>query len=288
MRGTSRQLLLSTAAFMGTLIGYGRGAYAQCALVPPSTNTYKCENAVGVTQSIPAVDNAYAYTVSGFIAGTSGSPITGSSIQISGEGAIRFVDAVAGTTLVGTTYGIEITSTGDDVGGGIDGSVYVSTNATIFGYNSGIFATNNGSGSLEIIANGDVQRADIAAIDARNAGTDLKVTTGADADIVGSIYGIYASNTGVGNTDIAAGNKVRAVDYAIYAKTSAATGALTINAVQVESFGYGIYTKHAGTGDLTITTTGEVTTDLQNNFGRDAIRAINTGGGAFDIKTYAT
>ena len=125
---------------MGTPVGYGRCAYVQCALVPPSTNTYKCENVVNVPQEITGslgagLANAYAYAVSGFSVG-SVAPVTDSAIAISGDGAIRFVDAVAGTTLVSFEYGIEITLTGNtDITVGkrvraVDYAIYAKTSAT--------------------------------------------------------------------------------------------------------------------------------------------------------------
>ncbi|MGE0007797.1 MAG: autotransporter domain-containing protein [Parvibaculaceae bacterium] len=170
---------------------------------------------------------------------TSGSPafvVTTEGVSIAGDGNIRFIDENANTSISNTTYGdtgLRVRSLGDD--GDTPGAVTIVTDGAISGSGHGIDAYNGGSGDISITVNGTV------------TGTDVDESE-YDDDIPND--GIHAENSEDGD------------DITITTGTGSA----------VSGEHNGIDARNYGSGDLTITTGGDVT---GNEF--DAIFAINNG-----------
>ena len=141
--------------------------------------------------------------------------------------------------------------------------------AEVNGADQGIFAHNEGTGTLSITATGAVGGVG-AGIIASNSlyGTDLTINV---AEVSGDgAQGIYAVNYGAGALSIAATGTVTAGATGIDALNYGA--GLTIEAAAVTGIVTGINAQNNGSGTLSITTTGTVTGT--NDYG---IRARNSG-----------
>jgi outer membrane autotransporter protein len=231
----------------------------------------------------------------------------------------------AGTTVTGGRTGIgavnggsgslHITANGDVTGTarygiyalnfGTDLSVTTGTGTTVTG-RRGIDARNNGSGSLDVIANGDVTGLNLG-ISAINAGTDLNVTTGAGTTVSGGVYGIRAFGSGA--TTVTADGDVTATNLnstGIYARNNAAGTDLSVTTgagTTVTGGSNGIFARNLGSGAMDITANGDVTgtngdgifalnfgTDLSVTtgtgttvIGSEGIEARNAGSGSLDV-----
>ncbi|CAJ1412166.1 unnamed protein product [Effrenium voratum] len=173
---------------------------------------------------------------------------------------------------------LSITATGDVTGGSYQGGIearnsVASTNLTIQAAASsgdaGIYAKNSGSGALSITATGDVVGTANHGIVARNyaAGTDLTVQAAA---VSGYFSGIEAKNFGSGALSVTASGPVTGGDFynGINAYNSAAGTDLTIQAATITGDYDGIEAENRGSGALSITATGTVTST--NRAGIDA------------------
>ncbi len=253
----SRRLwLLSSAALVGALAGYGRSAYAACvAGVPPM---FVCSDANTDQQTIEQND-ATVSTVDGFRVNTTNSL----AISITGDGALSYTDENA-SVLKAADTALFIHSNGD-VTNGNDGSVRVKTNGMLTGGNTGIDARTDGSGALTITANGDVTgtAASSKGIYARNSvkGSDVSVTTGTDSNVWGGQTGIDARNFGNGALTITAnGNVTGTSNTGIHADNNGTDLSVTTGAGSVVTGGqYGIKALNNGNGALTITANDDVT-----------------------------
>src|SRR5688572_14276377 len=157
-----RHLVLGTAiatgAFLGGYRGYIRPAFAACD--PTGGGTYQCSGAETATQAIINVENAAVVTVPGFSVDTTGTG--GNAITITGDGALSYTDA-SQSPLTAAGAALSIQSTGD-IGGGNIGSITVQTNGALIGGSYGIFAYNQGTGAINIVANGNVTGTNESAI----------------------------------------------------------------------------------------------------------------------------
>jgi uncharacterized protein with beta-barrel porin domain len=258
---------------------------------------------------------------------------TGRAIDVRGNDGTTFTDANT-STITGQTDGIfirntyngalSLTTSGTVTGTTSDGIVAQNrrgsseygedsgrpTNLTIStaavsGGSSGIYANNDGTGSLSITSTGQVTGSTGSGIEAfNNYGTSLTIMA---AGVTGDEYGIYAYNDGSGALSITATGTVTATandeSYGIYAENFGTD--LTVSAAAV-SGGYGIYAANYGTGALSVTATGAVTGSAYKgiyakNYGTDltitatnvsgvddGIEARNYGSGALSITTTGT
>ncbi|QIG47329.1 autotransporter domain-containing protein [Nordella sp. HKS 07] len=178
------------------------------------------------------------------------------TVQGYGGSGIRAENSSYGTNLIITTGAESVI-----IGHGADSEVFDAGP----GPGHGIYARNDGSGDLDITANGQVTGLDGAGIYARNSsnGINLAITTGAQSAITGSRDGIYAENYGEGNLDITVNGLVEGLDGdGIYADNDDNGVDLTVSTgAQSEVIGedYGIYAENDGRGKLEITVNGAVT-----------------------------
>ena len=135
----------------------------------------------------------------------------------------------------------------------------VTAGATVMGGTFGIYAFNNGSGFVEITANGGVAATVEDGIRAESGGTDLTVTAG--AMVTGGKSGIAANNFGTGATKIIAnGGVTGTAAYGIHVENSATATDLTVTAHATAMGGQrGILTRNEGSGATKITANGDVT-----------------------------
>ena len=161
--------------------------------------------------------------------------------------------------------------------------------SSITGATDGINARNKGSGALSITTSGTVTGAGASGkgIYARNYGSDTLsiITTGAVTATGPDGRGINAINSGTGGLSISSTSPVSgtgSTSKGIFASNSSTGTFLTISAADVSGSRFGIYARNYGSEDLSITTTGSVTsTEIFGN----GIYAFNNGDGALRIVT---
>jgi len=220
--------------------------------------------------AVTANGNVTAAAVSGIgidaynsAAGSDLSVTTGPGTTVSGgSSGITALNVGAGTLTIianGDVTGTAADGIYADIAGlGTDLSVTTGA-ATTVNSSTGIFAKNQGSGTLTINAAGNVTGTNGAGIYARNDGTDLRVTTG--STVSGTSMGIKAVNAGTGALTINTNGNVTATSgNGIYARNygtdlSVTTGASSM----VSGSGAGISAVNTGSGALTITANGDVT-----------------------------
>jgi uncharacterized protein YhjY with autotransporter beta-barrel domain len=213
----------------------------------------------------------------------------------------------ASTTITGSNrYGISarnlgtgslsVTADGDVSGGsagifaknyGTDLSITTGAGTAITGNNYGIYARNSGTGSLSVTADGDVSGGSggSAGIFAKNYGTDLSITTGAGTAITGTNnYGIYAQNRGSGSLSITADGDVSGYNLGIFARNYNGTDLLITTGTGTTITGTttrGIYARNVGTGSLSVTADGDVSSRSQGiyAYNKGADLTITTGAG---------
>ncbi len=230
---------------------------------------------------------------------TSTGQATGIIATNSPNGTSLTIDAASAT---GDKYGVfainngsaalSITTTGPATGDkyGIrafnsdDGTDLTINAADATGGNVGIVATNNGTGALSITSTGSVVGGTNGGLRASNGatGTDLTIDV-VDVTAQDSGNAIVAVNNGTGALSVTATGDVTAANvertFGINAINNSAGTDLTVAAANVTASKYGVVASNSGTGALSITTTGVVTT---SGLGRDtasAIEAANTTNG---------
>jgi outer membrane autotransporter protein len=229
------RLALHSAMAMALFGGYGRAAYANCA-VPAGSTQIVCEGAATTTQTLnDTTPNAGGLlpivTGTGFSIDTSGTYINAIDINTNGTNGISFTQS---PTLLG------------DITGGRDG----------------INASNNGAGALSITTTGAVIGISRDGIVAYNLDADSTGGISISAsEVTGAQYGIFAINYGTGTLNI---TTTGAVSGGIFARNLNAdgTGDINISATSVTGDSNGISAKNYGTGTLNITTTGAVSGDI--------------------------
>ena len=266
-----KQFLLSTAAFLGALAGYGGRAYAQCApATTPSGPTVTC--AGGPFNTPVDVDNTANANESLAVSTTAAfqvyvNTLTDTALTITGNGAVSFIDTFSDSYLLSDAgSGLIITSTGDTTPTNTAGSIYVNSQGKFYGGGGdGISAYNNGSGNIDIRIYGAYVTGSYRGIYAYNGNSakDLSVTTGPVSEITGESYGIYVSNSGAGSTTITANGEVTATyGTGIDARNGNSAKDLSVttgSGSKITGSYYGIYVSNSGTGSTTITANGEVT-----------------------------
>lgn len=149
-------------------------------------------------------------------------------------------------------------------GFGRDLKITTGAASNVIGYGNGIFARNNGTGDLTIIADGKVTGSRSYGIRARNwyAGDSLEIITGAGSEITGGLMGITARNGGAGVLTITANGVVTGRQGpGINAQNGSASNSLKIvtgAASIVTGYDDGIQANDNGSGDLEIAVGGMV------------------------------
>lgn len=209
------------------------------------------------------------------------------------------------------------------------GAVSITTNGMVDGISGyGIFAVKNGSGNLEITANDQVYggTTGIAALLIGTGAGSLTITTSAlvtgNGPIGAGIYGFNATGTGGvsidaasvtgdsagirvhnanGNTLIETSGPVTAINgRGIDSYSFGGSGSMTINTLgTVYGYTYGISADHKGSGTLTVTTTGDISSvagdgifarSYNSNMRIDVVNVAGSDSGinTFQYGTFAT
>jgi hypothetical protein len=168
--------------------------------------------------------------------------------------------SVTSTELVtgGISSGISAISYNSSSTGDVNVSAYYATGGAF-----GIFARNDGAGSISITSAGDITGTFGAGISAQNMGAtggDLVIST----NVVSGTSGINAQNNGTGILSITSvgsvtGSGSRGIDAS---NTGNASGDLTILATHVSGYGEAIAARNYGSGSLSVTSTGDVSSSL--------------------------
>lgn len=278
-----RGLLWGTAAMAGGLMGYGRAAYAACAVT--TSPSYLCTGSNTATQSI-TTSGAQVTTDPTFSVDTRPPGSGGDGVDVNADGDISFTDA-NGALITGADTGLYMNGTGSgsvtaDVNGSVSGfkdngiqadnnaggtslSVTARAGSSIYGYENGISADNGGTGALSITADGSVTGQYGEGILARSEDGSgaLTVTTGSNSSVTGEYFGLHAVNYGHGSTtvtvdgtvhaDVYSGVQVDGFSYSDVKVTQGATSHISGN--------YGVVVNSGGTGTVTITADGTITAD---------------------------
>ncbi|WP_127960200.1 autotransporter outer membrane beta-barrel domain-containing protein [Serratia microhaemolytica] len=170
--------------------------------------------------------------------------------------------------------------------------------ADAYAESTALLLINNGSGSLTLTASGELLSTHEEAVLVDNSGTDVTVQVNR---AIGQSSGIDTNNQGTGATVITSSGLVEGKEmYGIHAKQHSAGTDVTIQVVDVKSKEQGILAENQGSGALSITSSGNVTsltgkaiearnagTDLTINAANVTgdISAVNTGSGVLSITT---
>jgi len=170
---------------------------------------------------------------------------------------------------------------------GRDLTVNTGAQSDITGYRFGIDARSSGTGDIIINANGTVTAIDGEGIHAFNSeGRDLMITTGADSDITGNMFGIRGRNDGTGDLAITVnGDVTGTVREGVYAFANSAANNLTVTiaAGNVVKGGYdGVEARSTGRGALNVKVYGEVTGTVEKG-----IWVVNYAGTSATVTTGA-
>jgi len=290
-----RLLLLSGAALLGALSGYGRSAYAQVAGgLCTDTIASGLVTCTGSSTAAQSINQNVGSATGGLAVSVTPAPLqvdtaAGNALTITGYGAVSFTDSYGASYLdsndAGGSTALAITSSGTAT----PGSVTVETSGTLNGNLRGIDAVNEGDGATSITIAGNGEVTSVLAltsigINARNgtalapAGTTLTVITGAGTEVRGAQHGIRAANYGSGLLTVEANGKVFGTNPASAGRgisTYSLAGANITTAAGSVTQGYqqGIAATDRGSGTLTIEANGTV-------LGTDssALSADKTGG----------
>jgi len=236
---------------VGVVAGYGRRAYANCTSTGGSN--ILCSGA-STSQAVSAA-NANVTTAAGFSVTT----VSTNALRITGSGNLTYTD--------------------------VNASSLTSTNAASF-----VLSMQNSApgGSLTITTNGDItgNGATARGIFALNVASSTDISVTASGTVTGMTYGIFARNYGTGATSVTANGDVSALGAsggrsAILARGAATGTDVTVTtgaSTTVTGNRYGIFALNAGTGTLTITTSGDVTGNQDSG-----IYARHSGGGSIAI-----
>jgi outer membrane autotransporter protein len=256
---------------------------ANAACVEGPEAIYVCSTDETTTQSLTGGDQEILDVSlgSGLTFDTTNS--TGAAFDLQAEGGIRFTNNYADTSISGKTVGLYLFM--DSPQEGNSGAITITTAGDVNGSDAGIRAQNNGSGALSITSTGQVTAiSEIGSrgtgIDAYNSssGTDLTITT--TAEVKGRGTGIQAQNNGSDALSITSTGQVTGeIHEGIDAYNSSSGTDLTITTTaEVKGRGAGIQAQNNGSGALSITSTGQVTST--NNYMEGAgIDADNSSSG---------
>jgi len=271
------------------LVAFLSGASLAALSIAASAQTLSGEQTV--TQTFSA-DDLNVATDATFSVTT----LTGSAIDLSSTNSLIFTDNYQSVIngldsgIYAVNYGtgaLSITSTGTVTATGVSsggiqaenyGTDLTVTSNNVTGGLYGLWALNDGNGALSITSTGTVTAISAGGngIYAQNGstGNNFTVTTN---NVTADFYGIIASNYGAGALSITSAGTVTSISrLGIFAQNFSTGTNLTVTANNVTSVGYGIYGDNRGTGALSITSTGTVSTTGTNGYG---IFALNRSTG---------
>jgi len=179
----------------------------------------------------------------------------GGIVALNEPGSTGAVTIITSGAVAGTT-GIGILASNYD---GTDLSV--TSHAKVTGGTYGISAFSaNGTGSLEIVANGDVEGISGMGIFTRNNAASTGPLSITSEGVTGGTTGIYARNYGTGAFEIVAnGDVVGSGSFGVYARNyNPNSTTLSIISEGVTGGSHGIFAYSYGTGALTVVANGDV------------------------------
>ena len=328
--GTPLIVNLDETATVNTTVGGGSGGTAIQAFGNAGTDFVQAADGgeiIGSAFGIEAStsEGTLSVTTTGIVAGLEYSGISASN-GANAEGiAINAVETFGGEIGIAAenrgSGSLSITTTGETVGASVAGifaqnyanaaDLTIIAGGDTGGQQYGIFSRNGGSGALSISTAGSTVGIEFDAINAANAasGTDLEIVTGGFT--IGDRNGIFADNNGSGALSITTVGNIEGLNGAAINASNSTSGTDLTIVTEGDTTGgeYGIYTRNAGTGALSITTSGTTTgtiaagifaensnlaTDLTvaaggNTYGGEyGIFADNYGTGALSITTAGT
>lgn len=275
--GTGALTINSTGTATGTAFD---GIFAENSGTNLTINANDASGRVGVN-ALNYGTGAVSVTVTGTATGTDGDGIYaynsdyGTDLTINANNAAGSEYGVFATQYGTGALAVTVTGTATGTNGaGID--AYNSANGTsltinannVTGGTNGIYAIQNGSGALSITATGTVTGTSTYGVYARNsaqASSDPAVSNDTTINVnntSGGYGAIRAIHEGAGKLSITStgaattGNSFNST--AIYARAVNGAEGLTINAKDVSSRNVAILARLEGTGDLSIRTTGTV------------------------------
>jgi len=288
-RGLARNLLRWTAAPVAMLAA-GTPAMAQDACVEVNPGEWVCQDN-GASATTEQTISGSAVTVAiqdGFAVDTSGG--AGDGLNVTSSTSLDIYQASGSSSIVGNDWGIYARNNGGgalsisaaDVSGvNVDGIYAInsingtdltidSSAGSVSGYIRGIWARNDGSGSLSITT-ADVTGSLSLGIYARNlGGGDLTIDSSAGTVSSGG-YGIAAFNFTGGALSITTADVTGVMGRGILVRNYGTDLVIDSSAGSVSGGIYGIWATNYGSGALSITT-GDVT-----GGSRDGIFARNYG-----------
>jgi outer membrane autotransporter protein len=211
--------------------------------------------------SITATGQVKGNTVDGIFAVNSGTDLTINVVDVSGGSSGIYANNVG-------TGSLSVTATGDIVGAGSDGitanngnlSTDIDINVVnVSGDEHGIYAWNEGTGSVSIVSTGQVSGANAHGIYGRTSATGTDLTFDV-ADVSGNNAGIYADNNGIGLLSITSSGQISGTNSdGITANNFNTASDLKIDVNNVTGKLNGIYARNQGSGSLSISAVGTIT-----------------------------
>lgn len=239
--------LLASLGLIGLSVSTSE-SFAAC--VVTSGSNYQCSAAETTPQSVNANDAAVS-TNSGFSVNTN----SGDALAITGNGALSYTDSNASNLTTTSGYGLNVRSGGDN--GATPGSVTIQTNGAITGSDYGIYAQNDGSGLISVIASGAVNGTNGDGIYARNGGSSTSISVTTTGTVSGGQIGIQVDSQGSGAATVNANALVTGGTFGILA-TSSGPGGIVVNTGDVTGGQIGIDAANFGGGSVSVVATGLV------------------------------
>ena len=219
----------------------------------------------GLYARLDNASNTAAMTITTGAGSTVSGNYTGIDATHLGTGALS---VTANGTVTGTVQ-IGILAVGSVAHGAGEMSVTTGADSTVTGGLDGVFASQDGSGGLSVVANGTVEGTSgrgIVALLGTATTQALTVTTGATSSVTGATFGIDSRHSGAGAHTVTINGMVEgtgAGSRGVYARSSNAANAaamtVTTGAASQASGGYsGLDARHEGTGALGVTVNGAV------------------------------
>jgi outer membrane autotransporter protein len=281
--GTGAASVIATGTVIGT---DGTGIYASNE-GDTTGLTVKAADVSGGNTGIHAYNygaGATSVTATGTVIGTDGTGIWAQNADTATDLTVEAAGVTGGDTGIHAyNYGTGATSViayGQVMGGSYGIDAFNDSAATdltvkagsVSGGDTGILVSNNGTGATSVTATGLVTGKNGTGIYAENGGraTDLTVNAASVSD---SHDGIYALNYGTGATSVTATGLVTGKNgTGIYTENGGRATDLTVDAAAVTGRLIGIDAWNKGTGETTVTATGQVTGQSGLGYG---IRAEN-------------
>ena len=180
---------------------------------------------------------------------------TGQGINLSrtGAGAVSFTDA-NNSSITGSSFGLLAVTSADP------GNMRISSNASNTGLNNvGLYAINQGSGSLTVTTKDTTRRTE--GIHTKHSGAgDLTINSTGLATATGTgLAGILARNYGAGANSSVTAASVSGSNYGISAHNFAGRGSLSVTTTgTITGSIRGINVRRYGTGPTSLTVSGAV------------------------------